>query len=142
MTPEGLEATIPYFVTRAGGVSKKIALAHYVLGHRTAVTMEMVGTSKQNIVTTLARFADAYGKYQQVSRNIASAPEMVAEVSPQNDPSDTLPAKAVKVLAMKAAARKVSATKAPAEKASPPPCGCRRPESPPGSKTLKRCGCR
>ncbi|MDP9902429.1 hypothetical protein [Variovorax ginsengisoli] len=112
MTPEIFEATMPYFITRAGGHSKEIAFAHYVLGLRTALIMERVGTSKQNIVKTLARFADAYDKYQQASRNIASAQSLVAELWPQNDPSFTQPPTAKPAPAKKAPAKKAAAKKA------------------------------
>jgi hypothetical protein len=115
MTPELFEAVMPYFLTREGGQSKQIAFAHYVLGYPSVYIMEKVGTTKQNIVRTLARFAEAYDKYQQAQRNLASAsPSLLAEYWSQNDTTfDPLakPVVAKKVATKKAAAKKVTGSK-------------------------------
>lgn len=125
MSIEEFEAVMPFYVTRAGGVSKEIAFAHYVMGLPTTAIVEKVGTSKQNVIKTVARFAEAHYRSQQAQRVMAAAAnapspkiaQILATFDKPPKPKQAAPA-AKKVAAKKTALKVVAAKKTPAKKAS------------------------
>lgn len=128
MSLETFEAVMPFFATRAGSVSKEIALAHYVMGLPTGVIMTRVGTSKQNIVKTISRFAEAHYRHLQAERNMnmtkeaAAASPQVAEILARLEappaPKKTAAKKTAAKPALKVVAAKKTAAKTPAKKPS------------------------
>lgn len=129
MSLETFEAVMPFFATRAGSVSKEIALAHYVMGLPTGVIMTRVGTSKQNIVKTISRFAEAHYRLQQAERHMiqtkaaAAASPQIAEILARFEAAaeprkKTAAKKAAAKPALKVVAAKKTAAKTPAKKPS------------------------
>lgn len=125
MSLETFEAVMPFFATRAGSVSKEIALAHYVMGLPTSAILVRVGTSKQNIVKTIARFAEAHYRFRQAERNLnqtklaaASSPKVAEilarfEAPPARAKKKTAAKPSLKVVAAKKTVAKTAAKKTP-----------------------------